>query len=56
MLLQPMMQKLPCLTLHNGVCSVTRQELVRNGEFLIESGAAASVGQQSLADSFGRQT
>ena len=35
------------------VYSVTRQEPVRNGEFLIESGAATSVCQQSLADSLG---
>ena len=35
------------------VYSVTRQELVRNGDFLIDSGAATSVCQQSLADSLG---
>ena len=35
------------------VYSVTRQEPVHNGEFLIESGAATSVCQQSLADSLG---
>ena len=35
------------------VYSVTRQEPVRNGEVLIESGAATSVCPQSLADSLG---
>ena len=35
------------------VYSVTRQELVCNREFLIESGAATSVCQQNLADSLG---
>ena len=33
--------------------SVTRQQPVRNGDFLIDVGAATSVCQQSLADSLG---
>ena len=33
--------------------SVTRQEPVRNGDFLIDSGAATSVCEQSLADRLG---
>ena len=35
------------------VCSATRQEPSRNGDFLIDSGAATSVCQQSLANSLG---
>ena len=35
------------------VCSVARQNLVRNADSLIDSGAATSVCQQSLADSVG---